>query len=88
VGAVEGLYALTTGTIESFSPQQLVDCSKDGNQGCNGGDMDVAFKFLETNKIVKEADYPYEGTDNSCHVDTSKGVFNIKGFVDVPANST
>jgi C1A family cysteine protease len=90
-GSVEGLYALTQGTLKSFSEQQLVDCAKsgpDGNQGCNGGEMDLAFTYLETNKLETEADYPYQGTDDSCAYDASKGVFSVKGFVDVPQNST
>jgi len=87
---VEGAYALAKGTLLSFSEQQLVDCSKspDGNQGCNGGDMDLAFAYLKDHKAEKETDYPYEGTDGTCREDATKGVFNLGGFADVPANST
>ena len=35
-GALEGAHFLTSGTLESFSEQQLVSCSTD-NYGCNGG---------------------------------------------------
>ena len=44
-GAVEGAEAIATGKLQSFSEQQLVDCSKQ-NSGCNGGLMDYAFKYL------------------------------------------
>jgi len=50
--------------------------------------MDLAFTYLEANKIESEADYPYQGTDNKCTADASKGEFSVKGFNDVPANST
>lgn len=89
-GSVEGLYAISHGEIKSFSEQQLVDCSKsgpDGNQGCNGGLMDLAFTYLETNEIETEADYPYKGQDNTCTQEAAKGAFGLKGFVDVPVNS-
>ena len=35
-GALEGAHFLATGTLESFSEQQLVACST-ANYGCNGG---------------------------------------------------
>jgi len=41
-GAVEGAEQIATGTLTSYSEQQLVDCSKQNN-GCNGGLMDYAF---------------------------------------------
>jgi len=50
--------------------------------------MDIAFKYLETHKIEKESDYPYQGTDGKCQEDASKGVFSIKSYVDVPQNNT
>jgi C1A family cysteine protease len=93
-GSVEGAYAISTGNLTSFSEQQLVDCSKnttvpdDGNQGCNGGSMDLAFEYLQTNLAELEATYPYQGVDSTCAYDKSKGVFSVKGFVDVPQSNT
>jgi len=57
-GAVEGEMFLSTGKLQSFSEQQLVDCSTQ-NSGCNGGLMDYAFKYIESNKLMLEGDYPY-----------------------------
>jgi cathepsin L len=52
-GALEALSKQADGTLQSFSEQQLVDCSGSfGNQACNGGLMDNAFKYVKANGIV------------------------------------
>lgn len=84
IGALEGLNAIKTGTIQQFSEQALVDCSKNGNNGCNGGLMDYAFDWVKTNGIPTEESYPYTARDGKCKKFTS--AFKDGGFVDVPAN--
>jgi hypothetical protein len=75
---------LSTGTLQSFSEQQLVDCSKNGNMGCNGGLMDYAFKYIETNPLMLEADYAYTAKDGTCEYVKTKGVGKVKAYKDVP----
>merc|ERR1711871_1403931 len=68
-GAVEGAEFLATGKLQSFSEQQLVDCSgKYGNMGCNGGLMDNAFNYLikDSKGDDSESSYPYTARDGSC----------------------
>merc|ERR1711939_654023 len=65
-GGVEGQWQLATGNLLSLSEQQLVDCSKNGNQGCNGGLMDSAFTFYEQQNIATEGSYPYTARDGTC----------------------
>ena len=84
-GALEGANFVATNELVSLSEQQLVDCSKDNN-GCDGGLMDYAFKYAETNAVESEKDYPYRGVDSSCDYTPSKGKFNASGFTDVPKN--
>ena len=67
-GSLEGAYFLKTGTLTSFSEQNLVDCDTKVDQGCNGGLMDDAFDFIHTNKgLCMEASYPYTGTSGTCN---------------------
>jgi len=85
-GSVEGAYFLSKGKLLSFSEQQLVDCSSDyGNQGCNGGLMDNAFKYIHDNGICLENDYPYTATDGSCN--TCDPFTKIDSFVDITPNN-
>ena len=86
-GAVEGAMFLSTGKLTSFSEQQLVDCSKQ-NMGCNGGPMDYAFQYIETNPLMTESDYPYHARDMSCSYVKSKGVGKVKSYKDVSRDST
>lgn len=66
-GGLEGLSKLAYGNLQSFSEQQLVDCSGSyGNQACNGGLMDNAFKFVKDKGIVLEAEYPYKAVKQIC----------------------
>ena len=84
-GSMEGAHAIKTGKLVSLSEQQLVDCSKD-NSGCNGGDMDLAFKYTSTNPLETEAAYPYLAQDESCSYKKAQGVVSATTFHDVAAN--
>merc|ERR1711865_1044750 len=88
-GAVEGADAISTGTLKSFSEQQLVSCSKQ-NSGCNGGLMDYAFEYIKTAPLELEASYPYTsgaGRVSSCNYKKSAGVGSVSAFHDVPVGS-
>jgi len=85
-GSMEGRYQIKNGSLVSLSEQQLVDCSKaQGNLGCNGGLMDAAFTYAEATPLETEAQYPYTGTDGSCHA--KGGSVAPTSFTDVPAKS-
>lgn len=81
-GALEGLSKIAYGSLQSFSEQQLVDCSGSyGNNACQGGLMDNAFKYVRDHGIVHEDQYPYRGVKQTCA--KNSGDFKISGFTDI-----
>jgi C1A family cysteine protease len=68
VCALEGAYAIKYGTLTTFSEQYFVSCDNRKNggtdMGCNGGLMDSAFEWAETNGVCTEASYPYVSGDS------------------------
>jgi C1A family cysteine protease len=89
VGSMEGITQLTTGKLVSLSEQELVDCDVNGeDQGCEGGRMDDAFKFIEQNHgLAAEATYPYQAIDGTCNKKKEAShAAKITGYEDVPAN--
>lgn len=86
--AVEGINQIATEELVSLSEQELVDCDSEGQeQGCEGGLMDDAFQFIQSNHgLTTETNYPYKGVDGTCKKGTTS-VATITGYEDVPANS-
>ncbi|KAF4364644.1 hypothetical protein F8388_007773 [Cannabis sativa] len=86
VAAVEGINKIVTGELVSLSEQELVDCDRAYNSGCNGGLMDYAFEFIIKNGgITSENDYPYAGVNGQCNASrANKKVVSISGYEDVP----
>ncbi|KAH7666064.1 Fruit bromelain protein [Dioscorea alata] len=90
VAAMEGVTKLSTSKLISLSEQEVVDCDVHGeDQGCNGGLMDDAFKFIIKNGgLTTETNYPYTATDGTCNSKKAAShAADIKGFEDVPKNS-
>jgi xylem cysteine proteinase len=86
-GAIEGSMFLSTGTLQSYSEQQLVDCSR-MNSGCNGGLMDYAFQYVETAPLMLEDDYPYTARQGTCQYVSSLGEGKVRSFKDVSRDSS
>lgn len=89
VAATEGINQHKTGNLIPLSEQQLVDCDTAGDDyGCEGGLMDSAFQFIESNKgLSTEANYPYQGIDGNCKTQNATSqAASITGHEDVPKN--
>jgi len=90
-GALEGAWQIATGQLVAISEQQLVDCAKEGGlDGCNGGEMDPAFTYLEQHVACTEDSYPYKHEDGECAETTCieaipKG--GVLGYKDVPQDT-
>lgn len=86
-GAVEGAWAISTGKLVDLSEQELVDCATGisyGSHGCNGGQMEGAFKFIIENGQCSLTSYPYTAKDGSCQKCSS--VAHISSCSDVKPN--
>jgi len=86
-GAIEGAVAVATGVLTSLSEKQLMDCSKSyGNNSCQGGLMDYAFKYvIDNGGITSEKNYPYIAQNGNCNKTKEKQIVSkISGYSDVP----
>jgi C1A family cysteine protease len=90
-GAVEGAWAISTGKLLNLSEQELVDCATGfsyGSHGCNGGQMEGAFKYVSENGLCSLSSYPYTSgetkTEGSCQ--TCSPVAHISSCSDVKPN--
>jgi cathepsin L len=88
VAAMECAYALSTGTLESFSEQELVDCTLGGIDTCNhGGEMSEGYEEIiehHGGKIDRETDYEYTAESKGvCSAKDDKAVGHFTAYANV-----
>jgi cathepsin L len=84
VAAIEGVHAISSGSLAILSEQQIVDCSEpQGNQGCQGGGVDNSFTFVTSNGgIGTEVTYPFVGEQGVCQTNVTS-IATIKSVVNL-----
>jgi C1A family cysteine protease len=86
-GAVEGAWSISTGQLLDLSEQELVDCATGisyGSHGCNGGQMEGAFKFVIEHGQCSLVSYPYTAKDGNCK--SCSAIARISSCSDVKPN--
>lgn len=89
-GNIEAVHYLTGNELVGLSEQNIMDCSwKYGNEGCDGGLMDNAFKYVIANKGVDtESSYPYTAeSSKTCKYNPANNAANITQYTDVTSGS-
>lgn len=90
MAAVEGIHKIKSEKLVSLSEQELIDCDiRNGNEGCDGGDMEIAFEFIrKQGGLTTEKDYPYLGIDGICNKAKARNqAVSISGYENVPAHN-
>jgi C1A family cysteine protease len=90
-GAIEGAWSIAKGKLIDLSEQELVDCATGityGSHGCNGGQMDGAFKFVIANGQCSAASYPYTSgtTQTGGYCNSCVAVATLSSCSDVKPN--
>lgn len=73
-GNIEGQWKLAGHSLVSVSEQQLVDCDHMGDQGCQGGLPENAYKYVKASGLETENQYGYTGRGGSCRASGSPAV--------------
>ncbi|KAG5443675.1 Plastin-2 [Clonorchis sinensis] len=89
--AMESHHFLHYRWLYTLSPQQLIDCSlMYGNHGCNGGNAQLAFMYVQHGGGIEcEVDYPYVSDrtlrpNPYCRLEAHKVAVRVSGAVALP----
>ena len=81
VGNLEGQSKIINNKMKSLSVQQLIDCDREKDLGCDGGYMNNAFDYINKNGgLQTDEDYPYKYWNFDCQVDKSKYYLKVNDF--------
>ncbi|GIQ86456.1 peptidase C1A, partial [Kipferlia bialata] len=71
--------------VPALSAQQLIDCNTE-NSGCDGGNIDWAFDYVQEKGLESEKHYPYKHKDSKCKYDAAQVdvTMSVDGYRDLP----
>ncbi|CAD5217238.1 unnamed protein product [Bursaphelenchus xylophilus] len=84
---IPGAVAAKTGKVVPLSPQELISCTTNanGNDGCNGGYLDLALKYVKEEGLSAAKSSPFvssRGRIPQCQVGRKVG--KIKNYKQIP----
>nr|XP_012136753.1 PREDICTED: cathepsin O-like isoform X2 [Megachile rotundata] len=85
VEVAESMFAIQNGTLYPLSVQEMIDCAKNSNFGCEGGDICSLLSWLLLSKvqIFQEHAYPLTRKTDTCKLEKTAGKISgvrIKDF--------
>lgn len=80
---IEAMYALKSGNLSHFSVQEMIDCARYNNDGCNGGDMCRLLRWLKDGHIPIQTDseYPLILETKDCKLNRTAAGLHISKFI-------
>lgn len=89
IQAAESANAISSGKLESYSEQNLVDCVT-SCMGCSGGLMNYAYDYIlshQGGKFNLESDYPYMQTEGTCKFEQYQKVGSVSHYINVESGN-
>ena len=85
IQAAESANAISTGTLQRYSEQNLIDCVTSCS-GCSGGLITPAYDYViseQNGKFILEDDYKYEAIEGTCKFAKYQPVGSISKYINV-----
>ena len=86
--ATEALVYMSSGMHLRLSEQELIDCDRGFNKGCEGGNPVYAFDYILNWGLTNQANYPYRENGHSrCRRDQYTSKAAIQGYLRLPSGN-
>lgn len=72
-GALEGATFVHSKVLTSLSEQEFLDCDRDFDNGCNGGNPVSAIQWAVSHGVCTESEDPFKAHDEACQVQPNSG---------------
>ncbi|KAK6626353.1 hypothetical protein RUM43_006664 [Polyplax serrata] len=82
IETIEAMNALKSGDLVELSVQEMIDCAKNGNHGCEGGDSCSLLQWLTITKtrVTTNHVYPFTYKTGYCNAKFSKTGVQVKNY--------